>query len=65
VDKNGEGIKNTAGHLMCYAARAVKEAPQARHTRVLGIFLNNQVAAERVDTVKEGEFCVPSVKILP
>ena len=61
VDKNGEGIKNTAGHLMCY-----KVVPATRKRfDVFHVFLNNQFGPELVDTGKEAEFCVPSTKLLP
>ncbi|MBI5506125.1 MAG: hypothetical protein HY899_15120 [Deltaproteobacteria bacterium] len=33
---------------------------QPRHTKVLGVFLNNQFGLEQIDTVKEREFCIPS-----
>ena len=62
VDKNGEGIKHDAVHLMCY-----KVVPVKRGTRfdVFGLFLNNQFGPEIVDSGKEAEFCVPSTKLLP
>jgi hypothetical protein len=62
VSKNGETIKNALGHLMCY-----KVVPLTRPSRfdVFGIFLSNQFGAEHVDSGKEADFCVPSVKILP
>ena len=64
VDKNDEGIKDESNHLMCYQVIPVKQPRRSKHTSVSGIFLNNQIAPEIVDTVKEGEFCVPSQKIL-
>ena len=64
VDKNGEGIKNESGHLMCYRAIPVKQPDRSRHVSVPGIHLNNQIAPEIVDTVTEGEFCVPSVSLV-
>jgi hypothetical protein len=42
----------------------VKHPRRAKHTGVSGIFLNNQFSPEIVDTAKEGEFCVPSLKLL-
>src|SRR5262249_55798954 len=65
VDKNGEGIKHQSAHLMCYQVKAVKEPPQPKHVKVLGIFVNNQFGPERLDTVKEDEFCVPSTRVVP
>jgi hypothetical protein len=59
VDKNGEGIKNPPIHLMCYVAGG---SPGAQKRK--GLFVNNQFGPERLDTLKDGEFCVPSVKEL-
>jgi hypothetical protein len=33
---------------------------QAKHTPVTGLHVANQFGAERLDTVKEAEFCIPS-----
>jgi hypothetical protein len=63
VDKNGEGIKNEATHLMCYRAKPATGQP--KHVKVLGIHVNNQFGPAQLDTIKEGELCVPSEKILP
>jgi len=62
VDKNGEGILNPAGHLMCYKAKRAKD--QAKHTKVEGrIHINNQFGLDQqLDTVKELKLCVPAVK---
>jgi hypothetical protein len=38
---------------------------QAKHTSVDGIFLRNQLGAERIDTIKEDELCVPSMATVP
>jgi RHS repeat-associated protein len=65
ADKNGEGLKHEAAHLMCYRAKAVKEPPQPKHVKVLGIFVSDQFGPQRLDTVKEDEFCVPSTRIVP
>ncbi len=62
VNKNNEGIKNDAGHLMCYKVIPVK---RPNRFDVFGLFLSNQFGSEQVDSGKEAEFCVPSVKILP
>jgi hypothetical protein len=59
VDKNGEGIKNPPIHLMCYTAGG-----RPKHQRQTGLFVNNQFGPERLDTIKEGEFCIPSLKSL-
>jgi hypothetical protein len=62
VDKEGEGIKNDAAHLMCYQAKPAEGQP--KHVKVLGIHVNNQFGAEQLDTIKEEELCVPSEKIV-
>ena len=62
VDKNGEGIKNPAAHLLCYAARPARGEP--KHLRRDGVFVNNQFGALRLNTIKEREFCIPSIKSL-
>jgi hypothetical protein len=61
VDKNGEGVKNSAAHMVCYQVKVVKGQPKhARQT----VLINNQFAPETVTTIKEGELCVPAVKTL-
>ncbi len=35
---------------------------QAKHTRITGLFVNNQFGPEQLDTNKEVEFCIPSIK---
>ena len=62
VDKNGEGVKNPEAHLLCYAAKPARGEP--KHLRREGVFVNNQFGPLRVNTVKEKEFCIPSVKSL-
>jgi hypothetical protein len=62
VDKNGEGIKNPAAHLLCYAAKPARGEP--KHIRREGVFVNNQFGALRMNTVNEREFCIPSIKSL-
>jgi hypothetical protein len=62
VDKNGEGIKNPQANLLCYAARRARGEP--KHLRREGVFVNNQFGPLRVNTIKEQEFCIPSIKSL-
>jgi hypothetical protein len=62
VDKNGEGIKDPDTHLMCYKVKPARGEP--RHEKVTGIFTNNQFGPEQLDTEKEEELCVPSMKFL-
>ncbi|MBI4490025.1 MAG: hypothetical protein HY694_13130, partial [Deltaproteobacteria bacterium] len=54
----GEGVKNQGDHLMCYEAAPVQGEPE--HSPATGIHMNNQFFPERIDTIKEEEFCVPS-----
>jgi CSLREA domain-containing protein len=60
ADKNGEapGAELHSGHLLCYRIKTARGEP--KHTKVLGVHLNNQIAASRVDTRKASELCVPS-----
>ncbi len=62
VDKEGEGVKNDAAHLMCYQAEPATGEP--KHVKILGIHVDNQFGPEQLDTIKEEEFCVPSTKTL-
>lgn len=59
VDKNGEGIKNPAVHLLCYRTSFKR--------LVLGPFyVNNQFGPERLRVGVRRWFCVPSSKtVLP
>ena len=41
------------------------DPPQPRHTARLNVYVNNQFGAGQLDSKKEVEICVPSVKILP
>ena len=63
VDKNGEGIKNPDVHLLCYQSRPARG--ERRHVRRTGLYINNQFGPLRLNTIKEGEFCIPSTKTLP
>jgi hypothetical protein len=58
VDKNGEGVKNPQAHYLCYNYRPAIGSP--RHTRRLGMHVNNQFGPLRLDTQKEKMFCIPS-----
>jgi hypothetical protein len=63
VDKNGEGIANPGVHLLCYQARPARG--ERKHVARQGLYITNQFGQLRLDTIKEGEFCIPSVKTLP
>jgi hypothetical protein len=43
--------------LVCYSTRG---AP--RHVKKTGLFLANQVRSQRADTIREFEFCVPTIE---
>ena len=59
VDKNGEGIKNSEGYLICYPAKVDKFS--TKHVRRFGIHAANQFGDGWIlDTIKEEELCVPS-----
>ena len=61
VDKNGEGINNPDAHLLCYKVKPARGEP--KHSKVLGLHVNNQFGPERLDTIKEQELCVPSLRV--
>jgi hypothetical protein len=63
ADKNGEGIKDPARHLLCYRVKPAAGAPP--HVKRFGLGVSNQFGNERVDTRKENLLCVPSEKFLP
>jgi hypothetical protein len=65
VAKNTEVIKDESGHLMCYEIKPIKQTGTSDHAKVNGIFLNNQIGPEVIRTQNKGEFCIPSIKILP
>ena len=58
VDKNGEGVLDPLGLLLCYQA---KPGPgQPKHVKQTGLHVAHQLGLELLDTVKEEELCVPS-----
>jgi hypothetical protein len=63
VNKNGEGVQNPDVHLLCYLSRPARG--ERKHVRRQGIYVHNQFGPLRVDTIKDQEFCIPSVKTLP
>jgi hypothetical protein len=58
VNKNGEGITNPNGHLLCYIAKPARNEP--KHTPVPGINTNNQFGPLVLETIKTSELCIPS-----
>jgi hypothetical protein len=59
IAQNGCGPLNPADHGTAIVP------PQPKHTRRIGLFTNNQFGPEQIDSVVEGELCIPSVKIPP
>jgi hypothetical protein len=62
VAKNGEAVRNQDDHLLCY--QAVRVIGPKHVALASGVFLANQFGEERVKTITEKEFCVPSTKEL-
>jgi hypothetical protein len=59
ADKDGEGVKDPAGFLLCYQAKPARGQP--KHTPVAGIHTTDQFGSLELRTLKEGEVCVPAV----
>ncbi len=57
VDKNGEGIKNPDGGLLCYKVKLTGDEP--KHARLSGIYTNGQFGPGLLDTKKARSVCVP------
>ena len=62
VDKNGGGIIDEENHLLCYDVKPVKG--EQKHEKRKSVFTNNQFGPEQLDTKKEKELCLPSMKTL-
>ena len=62
VNKNGEGIFDSADHLMCYQVRLARTSPP--FTAAGQIFVNNQFGIDVLNAVRPTELCVPSFKNL-
>jgi hypothetical protein len=60
VDENGQLIKNPPVHLVCYSATPARG--ERKHVRRQGLYIANEFGQLRLDTLKEGEFCIPSTK---
>lgn len=54
-------LHDSAGHLLCYAAKLVRGEP--KHVKQRGLYLGNALGGTRVDTVKESELCLPAVVV--
>ncbi len=59
---NGSPIKNPEATLLCYAAKPARGEP--KHIRRSGLFVTDQVGNLRLDTIREKEFCVPTITSL-
>jgi hypothetical protein len=59
VDKNGEGIKNEDGHLLCYKVKPAKG--ELKHQKRVGVYVANQFGGLQLDTKKEDLLCMPAV----
>jgi len=62
VDKNGAGIKNQVGHLVCYSLKPTKKQP--KHVQRVGVYVANELGPGRLDTRKEKLLCMPALKTL-
>jgi hypothetical protein len=61
VIKNQEpGTDKEGKHLMCYQVK--RSSGQPKYDKVLGIYVEDQFGAGQLDTSKEDELCVPSIK---
>jgi hypothetical protein len=60
VDKNGGGIKNPYGHLLCYRARHARG--EARHVPTQVSTNDSEFGVLQLETVVERMLCVPSLK---
>jgi len=56
VDKNGEGVINPVGKLVCYKAKRAKT--ETKHVRRAGVSVADQLWAGLLDTRKVESFCV-------
>jgi len=59
VDKNGEGIKNADGHLLCYKVKPAQG--ELKHEKRVGVYMANQFGGHQLDTKKEELLCMPAV----
>jgi hypothetical protein len=53
VDREGDGIKNADGHLVCYQGKPAKGQP--KHTPQTGLHVTNPQSELVASTVKEAE----------
>jgi hypothetical protein len=60
VSKNGEGLKQPGGHLLCYKVKRSKGQP--RHVRQKGVYVTDGFSGIQLDTKNEELLCVPSLK---
>jgi hypothetical protein len=63
ADAQSQGFVDRKILFLCYAARPAQGQP--RHVPQLGIHLNDEFGTETLNTVKELEICIPSVRLTP
>jgi hypothetical protein len=61
-DEDASRLRNPAANLLCYPVRLVRGEP--KHVRRQGLYLDNDLGATRLDTVRETELCLPAL-LLP
>lgn len=62
TDANLANLRNPSANLLCYPVKLVRGEP--KHVRRLGLYVDNELGAARVDTVRETELCLPAL-LLP
>jgi hypothetical protein len=63
TDAEEQGILDRKVVFLCYAASPAKGEP--RHTPQIGVHLNDEFGGRVLNTVKELELCVPSIRLTP
>jgi len=63
VDAESQGVQERDIVQLCYATRPAKGEP--RHTPQTGVQLDDEFGSLVLDTVKELELCIPSVRVVP
>jgi hypothetical protein len=63
ADAQSQGIMDRKIVFLCYAASPALGQP--RHIPQLGIHLNDEFGTQVMNTVKELEICLPSMRLTP
>jgi hypothetical protein len=61
TDREGDGIKNADGYLLCYQSKSAKGQP--KHVRQQGVLVVNPQSDLSVATTGEAEICLPSQRL--